>query len=70
MANLDIKKLFNTSGLVYKKMNLKDKLNSMSIDDKINLLSSDGMLIKRPIFIYDNKILIGFTQKKWDDVIK
>ena len=48
-------------------MNLKDKLNDMSSSEKIKLLSSDGMLIKRPILVSNNKILIGFKKKEWDE---
>lgn len=67
--NIPIKKMFNTSGLKYKDLNLKEKLNSMSDEDKIKLLSSDGMLIKRPILISDNKILIGFKEKEWESLL-
>ena len=58
-SGLDIKSFFNTSGLKYRNLGLKDKLDSMSFDDKIKLLSSDGMLIKRPLLIGD-KIIAGF----------
>ncbi len=63
--NLDIDKLFNTSGLVYKELNLKEKRKTLSLDEKIKLLSSNGMLVKRPILVSDNNILIGFKQKEW-----
>lgn len=69
-SNLDIKTFFNTSGLVYRSLNLKDKLQNMSYDKKIKLLASDGMLVKRPIFIYKDKILVGFKEKSWNEVIK
>ncbi len=62
----DIKKWFNTSGLKYKELNLKDKLLNMTYKEKIELLASDGMLIKRPILITDKEILIGFKEKKWN----
>ena len=63
----DIKKWFNTSGLKYKELNLKDKLISMTDEEKINLLSSDGMLIKRPI-AYDGKnVVIGFKVDEWKE---
>ena len=65
--NLNIDKLFNTSGLVYRELNLKDKLNTMSDIDKIKLLSSNGMLIKRPLLISDNFILIGFKEDEWKE---
>ena len=58
-SGLDIKSFFNTSGLKYRNLGLKDKMDSMSFDDKIKLLSSDGMLIKRPLLIGD-KIIAGF----------
>ena len=61
----DIKSLFNTSGLKYRELGLKDKLNNISFDEKIKLLSSDGMLVKRPILIDDNFVLIGFKEKEW-----
>ena len=61
----DIKSLFNTSGLKYRELGLKDKLNNFSFDEKIKLLSSDGMLVKRPILIDDNFVLIGFKEKEW-----
>ena len=65
----DIKKFFNTSGLKYKELNLKEKLISMSDKEKIRLLSSDGMLIKRPLLISDNDILVGFREEEWKDVL-
>lgn len=62
----EIKKWFNTSGLKYKELNLKDKLENMSEEEKIKLLASDGMLIKRPLLISDKGILIGFKVKEWE----
>lgn len=64
----DIKKWFNTSGLKYKELNLKDKLVNMSDKEKIKLLASDGMLIKRPFLISDKGIFIGFKEEKWNEV--
>lgn len=61
----EIKKWFNTSGLKYKELNLKDKLSTMTDEEKIKLLASDGMLIKRPILISEKRILIGFKEEKW-----
>ena len=69
-SNLDIKKFFNTSGLVYRNLNLKDKLDNMNFDEKVVLLSSNGMLIKRPILLINNKVLVGFKQKEWLGVLK
>ena len=60
-----IKKFFNTSGLKYKELGLKDKLAEMSDDEKIKLLASDGMLVKRPLIIEDGRVLIGFKEKEW-----
>lgn len=68
-SDYDIKRFFNTSGLKYKELNLKEKLSQMSDDEKIELLSSNGMLVKRPILITDEKILVGFKEKEWE-VIK
>ena len=69
-SNLDIKSFFNTSGLVYKSLNLKDKLQSMSFEEKIQILASDGMLVKIPILLYNNKVLVGFKKNEWDELIK
>lgn len=61
----ELKKWFNTSGLKYKELNLKEKLSDMSDDDKIRLLASDGMLIKRPILISDKVVCVGFKEDEW-----
>lgn len=68
-SGLDIKKWFNTSGLKYKELNLKGKLSNMSDKEKIELLASDGMLIKRPLLISDKGILIGFKEQNWTKLI-
>lgn len=62
----DIKKWFNTSGLKYKELNLKDKLSNMSDKEKIEILASDGMLIKRPLLISDKGIFTGFKEEVWE----
>ena len=62
MSNIDIKKFFNTSGMKYKELNLREKLPQMSDEEKLELLSSNGMLIKRPIFVSGKTILLGFKQ--------
>ena len=67
---LDIKKWFNTSGLKYKELNLKEKLPNMSDEEKIKLLASDGMLIKRPLLITDKGIYIGFKEETWKEIQK
>ena len=68
-SGLEIKKFFNTSGLKYKELNLKEKLPNMSDEEKIDLLTSNGMLIKRPLFISDKVILVGFKEKEWRENI-
>ena len=66
----EIKKWFNTSGLKYKELNLKDKLPNMTEEEKIKILASSGMLVKRPILISDRGILIGFKEEVWKEVLK
>lgn len=66
-SKLPIRKFFNTSGLLYKAMNLKEKLETMSDDEQIKLLASDGMLVKRPLIISDKAILVGFRIKEWEE---
>lgn len=65
----EIKKWFNTSGLKYKELNLKEKLVTMNDKEKIELLASDGMLIKRPLLISDKGIFIGFKEENWKRLI-
>ena len=69
-SSLPLKRFFNTSGLLYKSMNLKDKLPSMSEEEQLALLASDGMLVKRPIIVCDNLILTGFREKEWEEKLK
>ena len=69
-SGLDIKKFFNTSGLLYKSMNLKEKLPEMSEEEKLRLLSTDGMLVKRPLLIGDGFVLTGFRQNDWENAVK
>lgn len=69
-SGLPIKRFFNTSGLLYKSMALKDKLPDMSEEQQLELLSSDGMLVKRPILLDGDKVLVGFRQEQWDEVLK
>lgn len=64
-SNLPLKKFFNTSGVLYKSLNLKDKLPTMTEDEQLILLASDGMLVKRPLFVTDEQVLIGFKQEEW-----
>ncbi|NDI35824.1 arsenate reductase family protein [Chengkuizengella sediminis] len=67
-SDLDIKKFFNTSGLVYKELKLKDKLPSMSVEEKINLLASNGKLLKRPIVTDGDKVTVGFKEETFEEV--
>lgn len=60
-----IRKFFNTSGMQYRELGLKDKLDTMTDEEKIELLASDGMLVKRPLLIDDDRILVGFREKEW-----
>lgn len=69
-SNYEIKKFFNTSGLKYKELNLKEKLPQMSQDEKLELLATNGMLVKRPIFISYNSIFVGFKEKEWEEKLK
>ena len=66
-SGLPLKKFFNTSGLLYKSLQLKDKLPGMTDDEMYSILASDGMLVKRPLIITQNKILIGFKEKEWEE---
>lgn len=65
ISGLPLKRFFNTSGLQYKALELKDKLPGMSEDEQIQLLSSDGMLVKRPILVGDGFVLVGFREAEW-----
>ena len=64
-SGLSLKKFFNTSGLLYKSLDLKNKLPSMSEDEMLKLLASDGMLVKRPLVIGDGFVLVGFKDAEW-----
>lgn len=64
-SGLPVKKFFNTSGKLYKEMGLKDKLASMSDEEQIELLASNGMLVKRPLIIEDGRVLVGFKEAEW-----
>ena len=67
-SGIDVKKFFNTSGIKYRELNIKEKIKNMSEDEIYELLSSDGMLIKRPLFISDKRILKGFKEKEWEEL--
>lgn len=68
-SGLEMKKFFNTSGLKYKALELKDKLGAMSDAEKLELLASDGMLVKRPLVVIDGgkQVLVGFKEKEWEE---
>lgn len=69
-SGLDIKRFFNTSGMLYKEMKLKDRLPEMSLEEKYQLLSTDGMLVKRPILITKHGITTGFKPEEWEKLLK
>ena len=64
-SGLPLKKFFNTSGVLYKNMQLKDKLPNMTEEEQLRLLATDGMLVKRPILVGDEFVLVGFKEKEW-----
>ena len=64
-SGLPLKRFFNTSGMLYKEMQLKDKLNTMSEEDQLKLLATNGMLVKRPLIVEDNMVLTGFKEAEW-----
>ncbi|EGY77364.1 arsenate reductase family protein [Peptoniphilus indolicus] len=68
MSGLPLKKFFNTSGQLYRSMELKDKLKDMTDEEQYKLLSSDGMLVKRPILIKGSKVLVGFKVDEWEEI--
>ena len=65
-SGLPLKKFFNTSGLLYKSLNLKDKLPTMTEEEQLKLLASDGMLVKRPLIVKGKTVLNGFREKEWE----
>ncbi len=69
MSGLPIQKFFNTSGNLYKSMELKNRLPELSDDEKIELLASNGMLVKRPIVVGDNFVLVGFKEEQWQNAL-
>ena len=70
LSGLPLKKFFNTSGLLYRSMNLKDRLPQMSREEQLALLASDGMLVKRPILITENAVAVGFREGEWEKLLK
>jgi arsenate reductase len=68
-SGLELKRFFNTSGLKYKELGLKDKLPAMTDEEKIALLATDGMLVKRPLVVTEDKVLVGFKEKEWEALL-
>ena len=66
-SGLPLKKFFNTCGLQYKEMNLKDKLSQMSEEEQYKLLATNGMLVKRPLLVGEDFVLVGFKEKEWEE---
>ena len=69
MSGLPLKKFFNTSGLLYKQLNLKEKLPTMTEEEQLRLLATDGMLVKRPILVTENTVLVGFKTAEWEKLL-
>ena len=67
-SGLALKKFFNTSGLLYKELQLKDKLPEMSEEEQLKLLATDGMIVKRPIVVEGDKVLVGFRESEWENL--
>ena len=68
-SGLPLKRFFNTSGQLYRSLQLKDKLPSMSEDEQLRLLASNGMLVKRPLVVTDSAVLTGFKEKEWEQLL-
>ena len=68
-SGLPLKRFFNTSGMLYREMGMKDRLPSMSEEEQYSLLASDGMIVKRPIVVGEDFILVGFREKEWETVL-
>ena len=69
-SGLELKKFFNTSGMIYRDLGLKDKLPGMSREEQLRLLASDGMLVKRPIVVTEDAVLVGFKEKDWEKLLQ
>ena len=68
-SGLPLRRFFNTSGMLYRELGLKDKLDTMSEEEQLALLASDGMLVKRPLLVSDRAVIPGFKEKDWEAVI-
>ena len=69
-SGLELKKFFNTSGMIYRDLGLKDKLPGLSREEQLALLASDGMLVKRPILVTEDTVLVGFKEKDWEKLLQ
>lgn len=69
VSGLPLKKFFNTSGMLYKEHHLKDKLPTMSEEEQLKLLATNGMLVKRPLLVDGERVLIGFREKEWQEIL-
>ncbi|CAC9935733.1 transcriptional regulator, Spx/MgsR family [Aedoeadaptatus nemausensis] len=69
MSDYPLKRFFNTSGMRYREMGLKDKLAHMSEEEQLELLSTDGMLVKRPILVDGERVRVGFKEKEWEEMV-
>ena len=67
-SGLPVRKFFNTSGVIYKELQLKDKLPSMSEEEQIKLLATNGKLVKRPLMVSEDMVLVGFKQEEWEQL--
>ena len=68
-SGLDMKRFFNTSGMIYRELQLKDKLPDMTEEEQYELLATDGMLVKRPILVTDTAVVTGFREKEWEKLV-
>ena len=69
-SGLPLRRFFNTSGLIYREMELSKKLPNMSEDEMFKLLASDGMIVKRPLLVADDKVLVGFKEEEWKSLLR
>lgn len=68
-SGLDLKRFFNTSGMLYRELELKEKLKQMSEEEQLSLLATDGMLVKRPLLVGEDFVLAGFKEKEWEEAL-
>ena len=69
-SGLAIAKLFNTSGMLYKEQHMKDKVKTLTEDELLNILASDGLMVKRPVLLTEDKVFFGFKEEEWTDALK